>query len=385
MRDWPPPPPPLPPPLGAAAVGGAFQVGTAPARRGRRWPIVVLSVLLVLIVLVAAAGGAAHSTSDAAAAAAQLVHQKQYGTAVAMYHAIASRTGPLFAFDRSDVSGAELNAQRTTLAWATTLQQQGHVDQAVALTRSVSDPTLASSVREEQATLLVAAARDAAAHGDYTTALSRLSQVTNPSLSGTAAAAQVPQLQTDDLVAQARALLAEGDGVHAVTALDDARQRSPGGAAAAAPLLPQALLVAATQENGAASYAEAVVTLQRLINDFGGSGEAKQARSMLAANQPVSGTLVDHSGAPISGQVRLSSHFFSEPGGYVTSGPFYFTDAGSQGNFRFDSIPIGGPYVFEVFHGGGWVTLVDRNTGQPANPVNVVALTPVDLAFITLS
>lgn len=385
MRDWPPPPPPPPPPFDAPALDGAVLAGAAPVQRARRWPLVVLSGLLVLVVLIAAAGGSARSTSDATAAAAQLAHQKQYGTAVAMYRAIATRTGPLFLFDRSDVSGAELNAQRTTLAWATTLQQQGHVDQAVALTRSVGDPTLASNVRDEQAALLVAAARDAAARGDYQTALSRLSQVTNSSLSATAAAAPVPQLQTDYLIARARALLAAGDGVHAVTALDDARQRGPSGAAAAAPLLPQALLVAATQENGAASYAEAVVTLQRVINDYGGTGEAKQARSLLAANQPVSGTLVDHSGAPISGQVRLSSHFFSEPGGYVTSGPFYVADADSQGNFRFESIPVGGPYVFEAFHNGGWVTLVDRNTGQPANPVNVVALTPVDLAFITLS
>ena len=357
----------------------------APVQSARRWPLAVLSVLVAVVALIAVAGGAARATSDAAATAAQLAHHKQYGTAVAMYHAIATRTGPLFLFDRTDVSGAELNAQRTTLDWATTLQQQGQVDQAVALTRSVHDPTLASSVRDEQAALLVAAARDAAARGEYPTALSRLSQVTTASLSGTAAAAQVPQLQIDYLIAQARALLNAGDGIHAVTALDDARQRNAAGAAAAATLLPQALLVAATQENGAASYAEAVATLQRLINDYGGTGEAKQARNMLDANQPVGGTLVDHGGGPISGQVRLSSHFFSEPGGYVTSGPFYFAEADSQGNFRFDSIPVGGPYVFEVFHNGGWVTLVDRNTGQPANPVNVVALTPVDLAFITLS
>ena len=382
MRDWPPPPPP---PFDAPAFGGALPASAAPVQRARRWPLAVLSVLVLIVVLIAVAGGAARSTSDAAAAAAQLAQHKQYGTAVAMYRAIATRTGPLFLFDRNDVNGAELNAQRTTLAWATSLQQQGHVDQAVALTRSVNDPTLASSVREEQAALLVAAARDAAARGDYPTALSRLTQVTTPSLSGTAAAAPVPQLQTDYLIAQARALLTAGDGIHAVIALDDARQRGSSGAAAAAPLLPQALLVAATQENGAASYAEAVVTLQRVLNDYGGSGEAKQARSMLAANQPVSGTLVDHSGGAISGQVRLSSHFFSEPGGYVTSGPFYFADADSKGNFRFDSIPVGGPYVFEVFHNAGWVTLVDRNTGQPANPVNVVPLTPVDLAFITLS
>src|SRR5262249_41994281 len=245
MRDWPPPPqpPPSPPPLGASSFDSLRAEAVATVRRRRRWPVAVLSVVLAVVVLIAIAAGSARATGDATAAAAQLARQKQYGRAVAMYRSIATRTGPLFVFDQSDVASAALAAQRTTLDWATTLQQQGHVDQAVALTRSVTDPSLASSVRQEQAALLVAAAREAAAHGDYQSALNRLSQVTAPGLSGTTAAGQAPQLQVEYQVAHARALLAAGDGVHAVAALDNARQAGGGGPAAAAPLLPQALLV----------------------------------------------------------------------------------------------------------------------------------------------
>ncbi|MBV8194384.1 MAG: hypothetical protein JOY80_02530, partial [Candidatus Dormibacteraeota bacterium] len=132
------------------------------------------------------------------------------------------------------------------------------------------------------------------------------------------------------------------------------------------------------------SFKEAATDLQRLVSSFGASGEARQARALLRAGQPVTGSLVDKSGAPVSGEVRLSSHFFNEPGGYLTTGPFYYSSADVNGIFTFDSIPQGGPYVFEVFHDGNWTTFVDPNTNQPANPVSVTPLTPVDLSFIQI-
>ena len=357
----------------------------ASAPTPRRWPIGAIACLLVLVVLLAITLGAARSTADAASTAAQLATQRQYGSAVAMYRAIAQRTGPLFLFDQNDVKDAELNAQRTMLAWADALQKAGNADAAVALTRGITDPTLAGTVREEESSLLLAAAQSAAARGDYATALGRLQQLTAPGLANAGSTGQVAKLQNQYLVAEAQAQLAAGDGISALSTLDKASQQGSAGAGAAAPIMPLALLTAGQQEIDAAAYAEAAVTLQRVVASYGGSAEARQARGLLGAGQPVTGTLVDRGGHPLNSQVRLSSHFFSEPGGYLTSGPFYYTHSDSDGNFRFDSIPVGGPYVFEIFSAGDWVTFVDPNTGQPANPVSVSALTPVDLAFITLS
>ena len=82
--------------------------------------------------------------------------------------------------------------------------------------------------------------------------------------------------------------------------------------------------------------------------------------------------------------VRLSSHFFQEPGGYLTSGPFYYSAADRNGDFRFNSIPQGGPYVLEVYTNGNWTTFVDPSTGQPSNPVNVSPAVPVDLTLVEL-
>jgi hypothetical protein len=367
---------------GSGVIAGEVNLS---APRKRRWPILVVAFVVVLVVLLAVALGAARATGDAASAAAQLVSEQRYGTAVALYRAIARRTGPVYLFDRGDVADAPLNAQRTMLAWAASLAQAGNADQAVALTRAVTDPRLLTAARQEESNLLLAAAKAEAARGSYAAALQRLQQLTAPGLAGNGPAGQVTQLRIQYLVAEAQALLGAGDGIHAVAALDEAAQLGQGGAAAAAPLLPAALLAAANQEIEAASYTEAATMLQRLTSEYGGASQARQARSLLDSGQPVTGTLVDRSGRPISATVRLSSHFFSEPGGYRTSGPFFYTDADSDGNFRFDSIPPGGPYVFEIFHGGNWVTFVDPNTGQPANPVTVAPLAPADLAFITLS
>jgi hypothetical protein len=47
-------------------------------------------------------------------------------------------------------------------------------------------------------------------------------------------------------------------------------------------------------------------------------------------------------------------------------------------------VPIGGPYVLEVFSGGNWTTLINPTTNQPADPVRVAALEPVVLTFVVL-
>ena len=54
---------------------------------------------------------------------------------------------------------------------------------------------------------------------------------------------------------------------------------------------------------------------------------------------------------------------------YQTSGPFYHATADASGDFIFSDVPIGGPYVLEVFADGNWTTLIDPTTNQPAHPV----------------
>ena len=132
------------------------------------------------------------------------------------------------------------------------------------------------------------------------------------------------------------------------------------------------------------SFVEARTTLQRLVSAYSRSAEAQRARGMLSAGQPVSGTLVDRTGHPIGGRVRLSSHFTALGDGYITGGPFYPSTADAKGDFMVQAVPVGGPYVLEVFHNGDWTTLVDPGSGQPADPVTVKPLEPAALAFIVL-
>ncbi|MFN2582747.1 MAG: carboxypeptidase-like regulatory domain-containing protein [Candidatus Dormibacteria bacterium] len=343
----------------------------------------LLAVVAVAVVVVAVSLGAAHATADAASTAARLAADGQYAASIALDTTISTRTGPLYVLDRGDVAEAQLNAQRTMLTWAAALDRQGKVDQAVAMAGTVTDPRLAATANQERAALLLEAAKAAASRGDYSAALARLGQVTTLRLNGASqVATQVAQLQPQYEVGAAHALAVSGDGVDAVALLDSAAHG--GGQAAAGAEYPHALLVAGMQEMRQLSFKEAATTLQRLVSTYAGTAEARQASTLLRAGQPVSGTLVDKSGHALSGQVRLSSHYFTEPGGYLTTGPFYYSRADSDGNFRFDSVPQGGPYVFEVFHGGNWTTFVDPNTNQPAEPVTITPLAPVDLSFITV-
>ena len=352
----------------------------------RRWPVVTFGCIVVLVLVLALAFGAARGTADAASTAHDLAAGGRYAAAVAMYRSLEARTGPIYVFDQSDVQAAAGNAQRTMLTWAQAQGKAGNTDQAVAMARAVTLPALASDMRQTESSLILGGAETDAARGDFDSALSRLQELTQLGLADTApAAGHVRSLQIAYLIADANTLLQHGDGVRAVAALDSAAGMGASGSAQAAPLLPAALLSEADQEIAAGSFAEAAATLERLVSSYSLTSQARAARTLLAEGQPVSGTLVDRSGTALAAQVRLSSHFTSEPGGYLTSGPFFYANADDSGNFRFSSIPPGGPYVFEIFRGGNWETFVDPNTGLPANPVTVNPVTPVDLAFITVT
>jgi hypothetical protein len=69
---------------------------------------------------------------------------------------------------------------------------------------------------------------------------------------------------------------------------------------------------------------------------------------------------------------------------YQTSGPFYFTNSDGSGDFTLTGIPVGGPYVLEVFTNGSWTTLINPISDQPANPVTVKVLVPTNLTFVVL-
>ena len=351
--------------------------------RRRRWPVVALAVVGAALAAISVAGGAARATSDAATGAAALLQRGQFGASIAVDNVIAKRDSPLYMLDRGDVATARLNAGRARLAWAVAIDRAGKVEQAVAVAGMVTDPELAPTADEERGRLLLEAARADAARGDFATAMQHLDEITALGIAGTIAG-QVAQIEPQYEIGEAAALVGFGDGVNAVVLLDAASRSGAAGAAAAAPAYPHALLLAGMQEVAQQSFREAAATLQRLVSGYGATVEARQARSLLRASQPVTGTLVDRAGNPLSGQIRLSSHFYNESNGYLTTGPFYYSYADSNGDFHFDSVPQGGPYVLEVFRGGDWMTFVDPNTGQPANPVSVTPLTPVDLAYITV-
>ncbi len=351
-----------------------------PPRR-RRWPYLLLAVAAAGAGYLGAAWGAARATADAGAQAASLVSQGKFGAAIALDDQIAARRDVLFAFAGGDVTAADRNAEATLLVWAAALAHQGKVDQAAALLADVTDPALRGRALAERQTLLLQAGRSDAARGDFGSALLRLGQVLGLNPSQTLAT-EVDQLTVRYQLGEARALGAAGDGADAVTLLDQVA--SHGDAAAAGAALPAALLAEAGQEIAAEAYHEAVAALTRITQHFPSSPQAAQAAALLRAGQDVCGTLVDRAGRPITGRVRLSSHYFNVPGGYYTTGPFFYSSTNATGDFDFHDIPVGGPYVLEVFRGGDWTTFVDPDTNQPANPVAVTPLVPLDLTFIAL-
>lgn len=354
-----------------------------PARRRRRWPWALAFVATVGVAFLGVAGGAARSTADAAAeAAAQRAHG-DFGRAAALYLQIAKRGSPLYVLARNSVAGAALEEQKTLLAWARSLAAQGRIDQALHLAGGVTDPSLRASAAEERAALLLGAAKSAAAGGDYGAALLRLQELQRLEPVSPVAAQGVALLAQYE-VGEAHSLVVAGRGADAVDVLDDAMRRGPADRAAAMAVMPDALLAAGQEDVAALSFKEAAAMFQRLVKEYPATPQAATARSVLNRRQPVAGTLTDKKGSPISGQIRLSSDFQNLGGSYLTSGPFFYSTADANGNFLIDSVPVGGPYVLEVFRNGGWTTLIDPTSGRPAEPVNVTPLEPVDLTFVVL-
>src|SRR6202011_6389179 len=102
----------------------------------------------------------------------------EFGASIALENQIATRTGPLFVMDRSDVVAAPQRSQATLLTWAAALAHAGKPDQAAVMLANVTDPRLMGSAASERATLFLTAAQQAAAHGDFGAALLRLNQIT---------------------------------------------------------------------------------------------------------------------------------------------------------------------------------------------------------------
>ena len=252
-------------------------------------------------------------------------------------------------------------------------------------TGTVTASSLRRAALDRLAALLFNTATAEAAAAQYPTAILRLLEIGSLA-PATPAGVQAEQQLPIDQTGEAGLLITAGRAADAVAILGTVlRDHSAQATRTAVSLYPSALLAAGEEALADDSYGEALVALAQVVDTFPGSAEASQAEAMLAAPVTVSGTLVTHIGAPVSGRVRLSSNYKAEPGGrYQTSAPFYYTTADSAGDFSFSSVPIGGPYVLEVFAAGNWSTLINPSTDQPANPVNVKPLVPINLTFVVL-
>jgi flavin-binding protein dodecin len=330
--------------------------------------------------------GVATGTADAASAAATLTDHGFYAEAIALDEEIAGRTGPVYLGDESAAADAIRAAEQTVVAWAASLGRKGEVDAAVALYRTVTAPALRPAALDAMAALLLKTSTADAAQAQYPNAISRLVEIR--SVAPTAAAIlQVARLLPIDQAGEAGVLVSAGRAEDAVTILDTVvRESSAQATRTADSLFPSALLAAGEEDLAHDAYLAALAALHQLVTTFPSSAEAAIGEAMLQAPQSVTGTLVTHFGLPISDEVRLSSNYKAEPSGmYQTSGPFYSTTADASGDFSLSNIPIGGPYVLEVFADGNWTTLINPTTNQPADPVMVTPLVPVDLTFVVLS
>jgi tetratricopeptide (TPR) repeat protein len=370
-----PPPPPPPPPVWPEPV----------IYPHRRWPIVLLVIGGIVSAAIGVEVGDAAGTVAATAAASALAADGSYASAIAVDEHIEERTGPLYLLDPGAAGTAAGAEEQTRLAWAAALGRKGKVDAAVALYRSVTAPALRAKALNALAALLYRTSTANAAEAQYSNAILRLLEIGRLA-PGTPTAVQAAQQIPIDQADEAGLLITAGRAADAVAILNAVvAERSAQATRAADSLFPSALLAAGEEALAHDAYAEALGDLKTLVSNFPSSAEAPEAEAMMAAPLPVSGTLVTHSGSPVSGRVRLSSNYKAEPGGmYQTSAPFYNTTSDASGDFSFSGVPIGGPYVLEVFTNGNWTTLINPSTNQPANPVTVTALVPVDLTFVVL-
>ncbi|HSP64765.1 MAG TPA: hypothetical protein VLO10_01110 [Candidatus Deferrimicrobium sp.] len=369
----PKPPPPLPPP--PSTVVAASRTRRLP--RGARAVAPLAAVAILLGVLL----GGRQSAEDGRSAAAAALASGDPAQAVSLDEVVAGRSGVLMLLDPGASSAAEQQAQVARIAWARKLAASGDVDSAVAVLSVVRAPSLLTEAAQTRAQLLIDAASQAARAGHAELALRRLDQAAQgppPS----SLVQTIATMRAIDEVSAAAEMVAGNRAPDAVALLDDAAAN--GGAAAAATAYPSTLLAAGRAEIAAFDFQEAATTLQRLVTSFGSTTAARTARALLRAPQLVSGTLVDAAGKGAAGRVRLSTHFTQLSGGYNTSGPFYYGTSDGNGDFTISGVPVGGPYVLEYFRGGGWMTLIDPRTDQPADPVTIKPLQPEDLTFIVL-
>lgn len=333
---------------------------------------VVLGVLL---------GGRA-SAEDGRSAARIEMALGNPARAVSLDESVAGRSGFLMLLDPGASPAADHDAQAARIAWARQLAGAGNVDSAVTVLAQVRLPALIAPASQARTQILLGAANAAIKAGHATLALRRLAEAEAADTLAGSTVRQIAALRATAEVTAAAELVAAGRAPGALVLLDDAAAH--GSAAAAAPAYPATILAAAQAEIALLDQQEAVTNLRRLVANFGSTSQALTARSLLVTPQPVSGTLVDSTGHGAPGRVRLSTHFTQLPGGYITSGPFYYANANGYGDFTTGPVPVGDNYVLEYNRGAGWMTLVDPRTDRPADPISVAALTPADLTFIVV-
>jgi tetratricopeptide (TPR) repeat protein len=370
-------------------VSSRVVVSTPPPATGRTHTRAVAAALLVAPVLgfVGVELGGLTAINSAQSQATDLREHGRYDEAVAVYRALEQRGGALLLLARGAIGAAPSEAGRTVVDWATSLDQQGHTADALALLENA--PSLAGvALPQPEATrthadIALRSARAEAKAGHWDVALHRLDQLRddNPPAD---LSAKGEALRPAYALQAARLLLDGGKAADAVLALDDVVRRAasaPEGSQAQA-LLPRALLAAGRQALDAHDQTQALTFLERLTGNFSGTSEARQARVLLRAPQSVTGTVVRGS-TPVSGlELRLGSHFHQVGSAYQTSGPYYYADTDQRGDFTITGVPVGGPYVVELLEQGSWTTTVGPD--GPAYEFTVQPLTPVDLAFVVL-
>ncbi len=359
-----------------------------PPSRGsnRRAVVVGLLVAPVLGFTGLELGGMA-AMGSAQSQVADLRSQGHFDEAIAVDRAVEQRGGVLMLFARGTIDAAPAEAGRSAVLWAGWLAARGRAADALALLENAA--TLPGVVlpqpdaQRAHGEIALTDARAQAKGGHWDVALHRLDQLRDNDPPADVAA-QAEQLRPGYALKAAGMLLDRGQAAQAVLALDDVVRQAGSGpeASQAHALLPRALLAAGQEALQAHDQAQALTDLQRLVTDFGDTSQARTARSLLRAPQSVTGTVVRGSTPVAHLDVRLGSHFHQVGSAYQTSGPYYYATTDSRGDFTIGDVPVGGPYVVELYEQGSWTTTVGQD--GPAYQFTVQPLTPVDLAFVVL-
>jgi len=363
------------------------SVPPPPLRASHSRAVVVALAITPLLAFAGLELGGLSAVAHAQSQAQDLRSQGRFDAAVAVYRALGVQGAAYLLLDRGPIDAAPQDAGRTVVDWATSLDSQGHADQALALLENaVSLAGVALPEPDAARTHAAIALRSAEAEaraGRWDVALHRLDQLRDGSPPADLALAG-ERLRPGYALQAARVLLAAGRAADAVLALDDvvrlAGNRPEGSQAQA--LLPPALLAAGQEALDGHDQAQALSLLERLVSDFGSTGEARHARVLLRAPQSVTGTVVRGSNPVARLQLRLGGHFRQVGSAYQTSGPYYYAVTDARGDFTIDGVPVGGPYVVELLEQGSWTTTVGPD--GPAYEFSVQPLTPVDLAFVVL-